>query len=377
VRLELAGGSSIDRAPIKRINSAISTTDYYETISSRWSKLKFHPSGFDYLRITLSVCILLWHSYGFSYGAPAALAVWRSHGGLILELILPMFFALSGFLVSGSLERSQNLRSFLALRIIRIYPALCVEVFISALVLGPFVTSYSAYSYFTSGDFFSYFANTVGWIHYNLPGVFLDNPIPGFVNPSLWTVPHELECYVALAILVPFGFMKSRTISLAVLSVCTAAVFWAQCRSGESAIPFSDINGRILVLCFLAGAIVDRFRDILPYDGKLAFASLVLSMMMLGTDYTVSLAPPLVAYLTVYVGMKNPQRTFIIDTGDYSYGVYLYAAPIQQTVAWAMGGANNWLWTVAIAFPAIMLFAFFSWHVVEKPFLKLKRFVLR
>jgi peptidoglycan/LPS O-acetylase OafA/YrhL len=52
-----------------------------------------------------------------------------------------MFFALSGFLVAGSPERSKTLLTFLGLRAIRIYPALGVEVVLSALLIGTAVTT--------------------------------------------------------------------------------------------------------------------------------------------------------------------------------------------------------------------------------------------
>ncbi len=347
------------------------------TLSTRWADLQGHPSGFDYLRVILATSVLLWHSYQISYGTQAALDFWGTSPGFILELILPMFFALSGFLVSGSLERNRDLRKFLTLRIIRIYPALCVEVFVSALILGPIVTAFHLHEYFTTRTFYSYMMNTIGWIHYFLPGVFLNNPYAGVVNTSLWTVPFELECYIILPILVLLGFMRSRLISLFMFTACTFLVISLLAYKGESGTPLGAIHGRVLLLCFLAGTIIFRFRDILPYSGKLALTAAALAIVMLRYNATVCFAPLLVAYVTSYLGMLNPKRTFLIDTGDYSYGLYLYAAPIQQTVAWALGQANCWKLNVAIALPATVLFALFSWHTVEKPFLKVKRYVLR
>ena len=59
-----------------------------------------------------------------------------------------MFFCLSGFLVAGSLERCRTPISFAGLRIFRIFPALVVEVLLSALILGPLLTHYSLKMYF-------------------------------------------------------------------------------------------------------------------------------------------------------------------------------------------------------------------------------------
>ena len=67
----------------------------------------------------------------------------------------------------------------------------------------------------------------------------------------------------------------------------------------------------------------------------------------------------------------------IVDSGDYSYGVFLYHYPIEQTVQYFLGGDASWLKIVAISFPITILFALFSWWCIEKPFLKVRRFVLR
>src|SRR4029077_15672800 len=108
------------------------------------------------------------HSVIVCYGQLAEIAFWKSEARPIVRLILPMFFALSGFLVAGSLERSRTLLMFLALRVIRIFPALSVEVLLSALILGPIFTSISFKSYFSSSEFWEYFLNIVGHVHFRL-----------------------------------------------------------------------------------------------------------------------------------------------------------------------------------------------------------------
>jgi peptidoglycan/LPS O-acetylase OafA/YrhL len=59
--------------------------------------------------------------------------------------------------------------------------------------------------YFSHPTFWSYFGNLIGWIHFLLPGVFENNPLNIAVNLSLWTVPYELECYIALMALALLG----------------------------------------------------------------------------------------------------------------------------------------------------------------------------
>ena len=97
------------------------------------------PTGFDYLRIGLATAVLVWHSIILSTGStPLDRALWSGPFRFLPAAILPMFFALSGFLVSASLERTR-LHQFLTLRVLRIIPALAVVVVLSALILGSYL----------------------------------------------------------------------------------------------------------------------------------------------------------------------------------------------------------------------------------------------
>src|ERR1700744_2350383 len=142
------------------------------TVEQRLVEGQNRPSGFDYLRIVLAVGVVLAHSFLLPTG-PAGENNWYF---MFAPLIVPMFFALSGFLIAGSFERAKSLFVFFGLRVFRIAPALSVEVLISALILGPLLTDYSLRQYLAAPEFHAYFLNIVGEIHYVLPGVFLHNP---------------------------------------------------------------------------------------------------------------------------------------------------------------------------------------------------------
>ena len=116
-------------------------------------------------------------------------------------MILALFFSLSGFLVTASLQRCKSLISFLGLRVLRIGPALAVETTLSAIIIGSIFTELPLAQYVADPKLHAYFLNIVGDIQYELPGVFLHNPMPDVVNAQLWTVPYELWCYVVLALL--------------------------------------------------------------------------------------------------------------------------------------------------------------------------------
>jgi peptidoglycan/LPS O-acetylase OafA/YrhL len=98
------------------------------TILDRMRSAGPATTGFDYLRIGLATAVLAWHSIVLSTGSkPLDRALWSGPFRFLPAAILPMFFALSGFLVSASLERAR-LHHFLTLRVLRIVPALAVVV---------------------------------------------------------------------------------------------------------------------------------------------------------------------------------------------------------------------------------------------------------
>jgi peptidoglycan/LPS O-acetylase OafA/YrhL len=330
-----------------------------------------YTRGFDVVRIALAVAVLCWHSILASYGNDGP--IWAGPFRPLPMIILPMFFALSGFLVAGSLARCTSLVEFFTLRAIRLVPALFFEVLLSALLLGPLVTELSLADYFSSRNFYSYWLNCIGYIHYILPGVFIQNPAQ-FVNMSLWTVPHELECYMLLGALAMLGVAtRSRRLLLTFLAMSVAFLVWEGARNGDWY--WGRPTGKLLVLSFTAGLLIYAGRHLIPINRYLFVLSGLLSPALLAHPGTACLAPLPVAYATVFLGLTNPPPLPVLSTGDYSYGLYLYAFPIQQTYSWLFPDARTWWLNILFALPASFACAVISWHLVEKPILRQKKIV--
>src|SRR5216684_109383 len=174
-----------------------------QTLGSALDEQKGYGQGFDFMRIFLATAIIAWHTAQLSghLEMARASAFWFSE-----YMLVPMFFALSGFLVAGSSMRL-SAKNFLLNRAARIVPALVADIVFAALLIGPLVTTLPANLYFTGPTFFTYFLNIAGWVHYSLPGVFASNPSPD-VNGALWTVPYEIGCYVIFAGLMISGAIK-------------------------------------------------------------------------------------------------------------------------------------------------------------------------
>lgn len=338
------------------------------TLGDRWRETGARPPGFDYLRIILSVSIILFHTASVSHGLQAERWFWLGPLRPLVYALVPAFFALSGFLVAASLCR-HDLPSFFTLRFIRIFPALVVELTISALIVGAIFTTLPLSDYFSSKAFFAYFGNLVGRMRYGLPGVFDDLPLPGLVNVQIWTIPYELECYLLLGCLAMVGLTRRPTWFLA-FAVC-ATVGWTIVEwLGSHQHRFDAASNRMIVFCFMFGVALFLLQEQIPHSSFVFMASIVSFSLMIYHEPLINAAALPAAYATVFLGLGRVRRSVITRGADHSYGLYLYGFPIQQAVCAALPDLREWYWNALIALPIIWLCAFASWHLVEAPLLR-------
>jgi peptidoglycan/LPS O-acetylase OafA/YrhL len=331
--------------------------------------------GFDALRLILSMTIMLWHTVFVCYGAdnPVYAAVW-SHPVVqpILRSILPSFFFLGGFLVTGSAYRLKKTAPFLMFRILRIFPALLVEVALSAVILGGLLTTLPLSAYYTHSQFYAYFLNIFGVIHFQLPEVFAGNP-RSIVNINLWTLPPDFHGYALMAVLIGAGIIFNRRVFFAVFilaSIFIAALLPVALSWGAHGSPF--VHSYLLIYSFFLGALAYVFSDKIQIKKHLMFLS-VLGLLFFESNITTILGVFAACYLTLCIGFMDLRRFPLIKRGDYSYGIYLYGCPIEQAVWHYIPAAREWWLLYVIALPVTFIFAALSWHWIEKPFLGLKR----
>jgi peptidoglycan/LPS O-acetylase OafA/YrhL len=343
------------------------------TLAERLNATNGRPSGFDYLRLGLAVSVVIGHSVIATYGTDSEL--WAGPLRPFSRAIIPMFIALSGFLVAGSLERSKTTLTFLGLRVIRIYPALAVEVALSAFLIGTAVTTLPLADYFRDPLFFKYLLNVIGDIHYNLPGVFENNQYPKIVNKQLWTVPIELLGYMGLTVLVLLGGVQRKIlIPLAALGLALAhLILRLHTEHWQLPTPGGVLGATLLFVCFLAGVSLYLFRDKIVWSSRMFAGALIASIPLLWFvpfgDYPGVLT---ITYVTVYLGLTNVRRLSLIKGADYSYGMYLYGYVIQQLFVY-LAAPRFWWVNALVCVPASALFAAFSWHFIEKPAQNLRK----
>jgi peptidoglycan/LPS O-acetylase OafA/YrhL len=329
--------------------------------------------GFDFVRLFLATSIVVYHAVFYTRPPEEIGRILSGPAAAFINMLVPAFFALSGFLVTGSLLRLKNIKKFVALRILRILPALLVEVSLSAIVLGSAVTDIPLRQYFADAQLYSYFCNIVGFIHYQLPGVF-KHQYRDIVNGSLWTIPGEICCYLSLVGLMIVGISHRRWLMLSCFIVATIVTYLWTRQSGA----FSTQHWLPLVFCFYAGSLLFHFKDKTPSSWAIAVAALLAFTLIFYFRYGLYIVfgPSLVAYAVCYFGTKElPHIRYLMD-GDHSYGIYLYHAPIIQTVVWAIGMNISAITCFAISFPIVVGFSMASWLFIEKPALGLRRKII-
>jgi len=360
--------------------------------------------GFDFLRVFLALCIVGFHSLSvtgeYCGNVPHAGEIcpspsldetpfWMVHYALV-----PMFFALSGFLISASAMRL-SLKNFLINRGMRIVPALAVDTFVCALIIGPLFTTVPLQHYFWSGEFASFFLNIVGWVHFTLPGVFTTNAVPR-VNGSLWTVPFEVICYVLMSGMIVTRIIRTQFVVLAFVGLYLFTCVSVECSGllDHIASPLVDRALSIAfikpeaqaVTAFLFGIIVFQNRHIIPYSFSLFLASsLLIGVVAFTLPFEIGQSSPLrfllmpaLAYVTVFVGLTPMPLPGFFKTGDYSYGIYLYHQPFLQIIVilcptLALAPHTGAGFAFLAALPFVIGVAWLSWHMVEKPILALRK----
>ena len=341
------------------------------TVQSQLNGVGNRPTGFDYLRLTLTLSIIVWHSVTICYGPSAEAYFWTGPPRPIVALLLPSFFALSGFLVAGSLERN-DIPEFLTLRITRIFPALAVEVLVSAIIIGPLLTSIAWREYFSSYQFFCYFLNLFGDIHYFLPGLFAGNPTPKYVNAQLWTVPVELYCYLVLTASSIFGITKIKN-GLFVGVLCIVAVLTLGVQFGLAPLPSLVPDVIFLTTSFLFGVSLYVMRSQIAYSRLLFLISLCLYIVLCMNRNLIYLSALPLTYVIIFVGLQNPPKISLLRGADYSYGVYLYGYPLQQSVSYLFPSHRFWYVNALSGVALALALAFLSWTFVESKVISHRR----
>lgn len=336
-----------------------------------------HYNNLTALRWFAACLVLYGHAFVF-LGLPEPLFLqWAPMGPLGVYI----FFAISGYLVAESWQRDPNVPRFWAKRALRIFPGLFVCTALSVLVLGPWLTTLDMGAYWRNEHTRGYFSNVVLYMTFNLPGVFAQNKLPNAVNGSLWSLPVEFFMYLLLAVLGFVGtwFQNQKwgawLTALATLCFMVLVGFWALPSTEALVVYRTDL--RQIPLCgvyFMVGACLFQFNASQYFSLSNVVLALV-AWLCLGRQPFLFVMASWVVLPFVVLAFGLGRHTLLSrwHQRDYSYGIYIYAFPVQQTLVsfWPQMPLLAYLLSTLIITLAL---AAASWHFVEKPALKLKPF---
>ena len=337
-------------------------------------------NNFNLIRVLAAALVILGHSYALT-----------SHGGRepFIRLTgidsgswaVDIFFIISGFLVAKSYLGRPDPVNFTLARVLRIYPGLLVAVFSSVFLVGLLFTTLPKMEYLRTRQTWEYLVLNGTLLYrfvdltYDLPGVFQSNPWGPAVNGSLWTLPFEVWMYIGLLVLGVVGVLRRRwAVNVLFAGMILVAVGHQVGMLGGQLFtsPYLPLFERF-VSFFGWGVIFFVNRDRIPLNGLVAAGLMVLTALLWQARVTVPLLfPPALAYIVFWLAyvpagfLRKYNRL-----GDYSYGVYIYAFPIQQSVV-ALLPKIEPLALAALALPLTLIPAVLSWHFVEKRALRQK-----
>jgi peptidoglycan/LPS O-acetylase OafA/YrhL len=316
--------------------------------------------------------------------------------GLLFDILylfpgVPVFFFISGFLISKSFEQSPSQLAYLKNRVLRIYPALVVCVLVNIAMVwttGYFNTHHVAISKIA----LLLLAKSTFFQFYNPD--FMRQFGDGVLNGSLWTICVELQFYLIIPVL--YKILNGKGLSVNRVLVAFVALFL--CANVSLYLFKADYSQFVVwklyrvsfapwVYMFLVGVYFQRNFDSLMFllrpANPLVLLCLYVTVFLALQNYGALKAyiiDPMKFFFLVIVVFKCAYYlpdTYgnILNGNDISYGIYIWHMPVVNHMIHM--GYNQTYGHAFVAITLSIVLAYFSWVFIEKPVLGFKNFSLR
>lgn len=337
-------------------------------------------NNFDFLRLIFALFVVIAHSYPLSGNNVSNQWICKlTNNQIELSSIgLNGFFVLSGFLIYQSLERSTSYFNYFWKRILRIFPALIV-VLLLTLFLSPIIYD-SSISFFLNKDVYTYFFRNISLYHmqFEIEGIFDKNPYPSAINGSLWTIPYEFTLYIFLSffLFIRNAIYRKSLILVTFIIMYIGILFYTEELSRTAVFDIGFLHLFNLGIFFVGGAVLAsiKFDTIFTNIKMKYFILLLLFIIILFTIKLEIYSSLKYLFLTLFILTFGLMSSYPINKlskiGDFSYGIYIYSFPIQQTLMYYFGFSTVKLIFYSVFFSII--FGVLSWFFVEKKVLTLK-----
>jgi len=333
-------------------------------------KASGRDNNLNLIRAVAATAVLVSHAYPIALGPDAIQPLKDLTGHSLGSLSVYVFFAISGFLITMSFERTSTYTSFMAARVLRLFPGLLISLLAVAFLLGPMVSTLGVAGYLTHIETYTFtIRNMLLYpLQYTLPGVFETQPYPS-VEGSIWTLFYEVVCYMGVFVLGVIGILRRPMLVGAAFGAYLVIWFGIEWLD----MPVNRIvRIQELSLPFVIGMAFYVWREKLPLSliGVVALVGLTwAASATLAYDFVLALALSYATFWLAYIPGGLIRR--YNEIGDYSYGIYIYAFPLQGLAVWLMPGQQP-LTNMAISFPLTLICAVASWHLIEGPAMAMK-----
>lgn len=361
--------------------------------SSGGTEFRFSVNNFDLIRLVAAAEVALRHTIVDL--APELFPYWMN---VVLAFVpgVPIFFFLSGYLISRSWERSPSVREYARNRALRLFPALwCCVLFATVAI---FLTGYMSTVVWQPIKLLAWMVGQ-GTIFQFWTPEFLRGFGIGAVNGSLWSISVEIQFYIATGVLYWSIRRLPPTWQTVVIGVLAAlfSVFngyrpafeqmIASVTGSQEVVKLFGVSFLPWYFIFLCGAFTQRISAwIVPLcieHAKTIFVMYVAAIFLDFHFWGLPLGNQIPPYLVPLMGLAvlsaayaNPSLgNRLLGGRDFSYGLYIYHMPIANVLI-QLGRTGSAAWIV-VALMLSSLCAWVSWTFVERPTLKRKKSAVR
>lgn len=346
------------------------------------TSFNFKKNSFSFLRFLFAILILYFHTFLLGGFGEEPLSRYPVFNEGIGRIAVYGFFVISGFLVTRSYLNSPGFVNYGFKRFLRIFPGFWVNLLITAFGFATLIYFLENHglreflSYKTEGPVNYVTMNFTTLMHqYNISNLLRDNSYPHVFNGSLWTLFLEVKAYILLGAIGLFGIVRAQKfiILLIFITLWLLIIFEIPINSSTNKFIRLIIDESFLLYAtyFFAGSVLYLFRRIVPLNNKVFYVSIFLVILLSLLNLLHQSLPILFPIITIGLANNLPFQNFD-KYGDFSYGIYLYAFPVQQLVTYFNFNRDPLSYFI-LCFTLTISVAFLSWHFIEKPFLGLKK----
>lgn len=342
----------------------------------------FRLNNFNAIRLFAAMQVVLMHSYHHFTVDNSFIKGLNS----IFELFpgVPIFFFISGFLISRSYKTNTRLVEYVQNRILRIYPALWICFALS--VLSVVLVGYLDVDKLLSVSFLKWVVAQLSFFQFYNPE-FMRDYGTGVLNGSLWTISVELQFYFLIPIFYTMKLTNRKKLPVVILVFMIINRLFFHFYDDTLVDKLINVSFIPWIYMFLIGVYFqENFEKIMnlvsSHKQTLPFAILVvyvffalyqehISYLELGNhiDPFMFLLLSIMIFSFAYIPFKIDG---FIKNNDLSYGIYIYHMPVINIILYMTLPYSAEI-NVVITFVFAYAMAFISWKYIEKPALALKK----